>query len=63
MSRIPWAVSMAVFGFADELLHRHGALTPGKSHTLIRKMIDGSWITLPESDPVTRADDSSQPTA
>lgn len=47
----------------DELLHRHGALTPGKSHTLIRKMIDGSWITLPESDPVTQADDSSQPTA
>lgn len=45
----------------DELLHQHGALTPGTSHTLIRKMINGNWITLPESDPVIQSDGSYSP--
>lgn len=45
----------------DELLHQHGALTLGTSHTLIRKMINGNWITLPESDPVIRSDGSCRP--
>jgi len=36
----------------EELLHAHGRLVPGQSHTLIRKMIDGKWTILPESDEV-----------
>lgn len=36
----------------DELLREHGQLEPGKAHTLVRKMIDGKWIVLPESNEI-----------
>jgi hypothetical protein len=42
----------------DELLRQHGSLTTGRAHTLVRKMVDGNWVLLPESDEVIRADDS-----
>lgn len=28
----------------QQLLRDHGALKPGQSHTLVRKLIDGNWI-------------------
>lgn len=36
----------------DELLGAHGKLELGKAHTLVRRMIDGKWCVLPESDEV-----------
>lgn len=36
----------------DELLRQHGLLTPGKAHILVRKIVDGNWLLLPESDEV-----------
>ncbi|MBX3076077.1 hypothetical protein KF707_22415 [Candidatus Obscuribacterales bacterium] len=36
----------------DEFLRHHGSLTPGKAHTLVRRIVDGNWILLPESDAV-----------
>jgi hypothetical protein len=42
----------------DDLLRQHGLLTRGKAHTLVRKIVDGNWVILPESDEVIRPDDS-----
>lgn len=39
----------------NELLRQHGLLIPGKAHTLVRKMVDGNWILLPESDEVIQS--------
>lgn len=36
----------------EELLHAHGQLVSGKAHTLVRMMIDGKLVVLPESDKV-----------
>lgn len=41
----------------DELLRQHGLLKPGKAHTLVRKIVDGNWILLPESDEVIQPND------
>lgn len=31
-------------GDYDDFLQEHGALKPGETHTLVRKMIDGEWV-------------------
>lgn len=36
----------------EELLHEHGSLVPGQSHTLVRTKIDDKWVVLPESDEI-----------
>ncbi len=41
----------------DKFLRHHGSLTPGKTHTLVRRIVDGNWILLPESDAVIQPSD------
>lgn len=40
----------------DELLLHHGPLTPGQSHTLVRKMVDGKWVILSDETGETKMD-------
>lgn len=34
----------------EELLQEHGHLEVGKAHTIVRKLVDGNWVILPQSD-------------
>lgn len=34
----------------DELMREHGPLEPGEHHVIKRKLIDGEWVRLPDSE-------------
>lgn len=34
----------------DQVIREHGPLEIGKAHTVVRKIVDGKWVVLPESD-------------